>query len=91
MRYLTGTSDPESPATTARQILNVEAPIIWLRVTARGGSANILGRGQTTTTEGRQLGYGESIEVEAPRQGTFQPGDFWATGSGNVDWEAVIL
>ena len=92
MRYVTGTSDPESPDTDARQVLDMSEPLIWLRMTARGGSVGIIGRGvDSAATDGRQLQYGEQMEVEAPRGGSFKPGDFWATGAGNIDWEAVIL
>ena len=92
MRYITGTSAPATPATDARQVLDMTDPLIWLRMTARGGSVEVIGRGvDSAATDGRQLGYGEQMEVEAPRGGSFKTGDFWATGTGNIDWEAVIL
>ena len=92
MRYVTGTSDPATPDTDARQILDVTDPLIWLRMTARGGSVEVIGRGvDEAATDGRQLPYGEQMEIEAPRGGSFKSDDFWATGGGNIDWEAVIL
>ena len=78
------------PSYDARQIMDVDESILWIRLTARG-PVSLIGCGlSATNTVGTLLPVNTPVEIDTRDFGPLTAGDICAAGIGAIDWEAYI-